>query len=100
MKITGDVNLGNATLTNSELTNVKIKDFSSIQKQCVECLQPIEKGEKVLVIFATEMYLDSEQISLQEPYLVHITQKNNKYCAEDFIARLLNPIVEEPSKPA
>jgi hypothetical protein len=98
MKITGDINLGVATLTNSELTNVKLKDFSSIQKQCVECLQPIEKGDKVLVIFATEMDLASDHISLQEPYLVHVNQKNNKYCAEDFIARLINPIDTESSK--
>jgi hypothetical protein len=29
---------------------------------------------------------------------VHVNQKNNKYCAEDFIARLINPIDTESSK--
>jgi hypothetical protein len=99
MQIKANAKLGDVVLSNLQLENVNLTEFTPLQKQCVQCLQEIKTGEKVLVIFSAEMGLVLNEIPLKEPYLVHAEPQNGKYCTEDFIARLMLP-VETPVEKA
>ncbi|MCK9542626.1 MAG: hypothetical protein M0R03_11425 [Novosphingobium sp.] len=90
MQIKAETSINQIKLSNLIVENIKLTDLSTIQKQCTQCLQPLKEGEEVLVIFSTKVQLKNNnlQIPLVEPYILHATPKNNRYCAEDFMSRL------------
>jgi len=92
MQIKANAKLGDVILSNLKLEDIKLIDFTPIQKQCSQCLQEIKGGEKVLVIFPSTMVALLDIIDLDEPYIVHATPQNGKYCTEDFMARLITPV--------
>ena len=92
MYIKATAKIGDVTLSNLKLEGTALTDFSTIQKQCAQCLQEIKPNEKVLIIFSSQMAETADEISLNEPYLVHTDPQNGKYCIEDFIARLVTPV--------
>jgi len=91
MQIKANAKLGDVTLSGLKLENINLTDFSTIQKQCSQCLREIKVGEKVLIIFPSEISTTFDEFQLNEPYLVHAEPQNGKYCTEDFIARLITP---------
>ena len=93
MQIYAEASLADVKLSNLKLENVKVTDLSSNQKLCAQCLQPFDEGDEVLVIFSSVIKTgDKICVPLEEPYLIHATPKNNKYCIEDFVARLITPL--------
>jgi len=97
MQIKADSKIGEIGLNNLPLNNVRLTDFSEIQKQCHQCLQPIMDGDCVFVIFKSEKKLELDEINLTEPYIIHALPKEGRYCLEDFVSRLNPALGENPA---